>query len=276
MGAVLAAAPIAAQAQPRDLLFERTVMVAAGARCALFAPQIAGALSASALQARGAVLRSGAEPQAVAELERQARERAATLDCRSAELAQAVARVQDAFSGYARLTRMAYPGDTATWRADRNLSRAARWRLAQEARFPGGRMTFGLAGRDPDGALLAVAQFVQDASPYAARISLRDSARAGAPYLRGPLLASRLPPAAALKSYLAEARSPAGADLLPKDARGGWAFRFPPAAISALASLDPREAARIEFLFPDGSSATAYVEVGDFAAGRAFLQVASR
>jgi len=36
------------------------------------------------------------------------------------------------------------------------------------------------------------------------------------------------------------------------------------------------EAALIEFLFPDGSSATAYVEVGDFAAGRAFLQVASR
>ncbi len=59
----------------------------------------------------------------------------------------------------------------------------------------------------------------------------------------------------------------------------GWAFRFPAQAAGALAGLDPREAVAVEFLFatPDGDAVRrAYVEVGDFAAGRAFLHVASR
>ena len=43
--------------------------------------------------------------------------------------------------------------------------------------------------------------------------------------------------------------------------------------------IDPREAVAVEFLFGAGEGEAvrrAYVEVGDFAAGRAFLQVASR
>jgi hypothetical protein len=43
-----------------------------------------------------------------------------------------------------------------------------------------------------------------------------------------------------------------------------------------LASLDPRESVAIEFLFPDDVVRRAYVEVGDFAAGRAFLNLTSR
>jgi hypothetical protein len=52
------------------------------------------------------------------------------------------------------------------------------------------------------------------------------------------------------------------------------AFRFPAAAQRAMAGLDPREAAAVEFLFAGDRDAVrrAYVEVGDFAAGRAFLQ----
>jgi hypothetical protein len=41
-----------------------------------------------------------------------------------------------------------------------------------------------------------------------------------------------------------------------------------------MAELDPREAVRVDFIFAgrDGDSVrTAYIEVGDFAAGRAFL-----
>ena len=87
---------------------------------------------------------------------------------------------------------------------------------------------------------------------------------------------NRLPPRSALRSYAAEARSTAGSDLLPKEARAGWAFRFPAQASSDLASLDPREAVAIEFLFPGDVVRRAYVEVGDFAAGRAFLSLASR
>jgi hypothetical protein len=212
-------------------------------------------------------------------MEGAARTRAAELDCRDPALARAAARVQDAFSGYARLTRITYPGETADWRADRSITRMTRWRLAQDARFHGGRMTFGLAGREAPGVLLAVAEFRQEGAPYAARLVLRDTARTLGPYLdrRGDkALGRRLPPRAAAKTHLAEARSQAGADLLPRDARSGWAFRFPAAAARELAALDPREAVAVEFLFPGEVVRTAYVEVGDFAAGRAFLRLASR
>jgi hypothetical protein len=92
-------------------------------------------------------------------------------------------------------------------------------------------------------------------------------------------LADRLPPRASERVFAAEAMSPAGRDLRPSDTQGGWAFRFPAAAQSALAALDPREAAAVEFLFADGDGEqvrTAYVEVGDFAAGQAFQALAQR
>jgi hypothetical protein len=60
---------------------------------------------------------------------------------------------------------------------------------------------------------------------------------------------------------------------------GAVAFRFPAAAADALAGLDPREAVAVEFLFAgDGGESvrTAYAEVGDFAAARAFQAVAQR
>jgi hypothetical protein len=58
--------------------------------------------------------------------------------------------------------------------------------------------------------------------------------------------------------------------------KSGWAFRFPDSAAVELSRLDPREAIAVEFLFPGDVTRRAYVEVGDFAAGRAFLQVATR
>jgi hypothetical protein len=190
------------------------------------------------------------------------------------------ARVQQAFSGYARVTRMTYPGHAADWRADRGSGKAARWRLAQDTAFGGDRMTFGLAGRDGANALVAVADFADGQTPYAARLVLRDGTRTLGPYLdtRGKAapLSRKLPPRGATRAYMAEARSEADEMLLPKGSDEGWAFRFPATAAQALAALDPREAIAVEFLFAGERVRTAYVEVGDFAAGRAFLQVASR
>ena len=145
-------------------------------------------------------------------------------------------------------------------------------------------MAFGLAGREGQEALVAVASFADGAQPYAARLVLRDDARSGQPYLdrfgggatAGLPLARRLPPPSAQKAYNASARSPAGSDLLPKGATVGWAFRFPDDAAQELAELDPREAVAVDFLFPGDVTRRAYVEVGDFAAGRAFLQVGGR
>ena len=282
--AAAVATPGFAQAQPADLFYERTVMSAADDRCDLFAPEVGAALAASAAQARGAALRAGTSFDTLRTIETNARSKAAQAGCRSPDIATAAARVKTAFSGYAKITRLTYPGDVAPWRADRTGARSTSWRLSQDASFGPDRMAFGLAGRDGPGVLLAVARFADGAQPYAARLLLRDGTRSSQAYLdrwtggstaRLPL-DRRLPPRSALKVYPAAARSQASADLLPRDVKSGWAFRFPDQAAVELSRLDPREAIAVEFLFPGDVTRRAYVEVGDFAAGRAFLKVAAR
>lgn len=280
----LLAAPGVSAAAAADLFYERTVMTAADARCGLFAPPVGAALAAGRMQAHGAAIRSGADKAELARLEQRARAKAASTPCGSSDMVLAAGRVREAFEGYAQLSRMTYPGELAEWRADR--SGGVRWRLQQSASFGWNKMVFGLAGREGANALMTVANFADGKAPYGARLVLRDTDATLGPYLdtRGqPLsklpLARRLPPPTARNTYSAEARSPAGLDLLPKGYKSGWAFRFPAAAAHALAELDPREAVAIEFLFagPDGEVVRrAYIEVGDFAAGRAFLQVAAR
>jgi hypothetical protein len=282
--AALATAPGLAHAQPADLFYERTVMTAADMRCDLFAPEVSSALAAAAAQARGAALRAGQSAQSLQNIERQAQAKAFAASCASPDMMLAAGRVKAAFSGFAKISRLTYPGDVAPWRADRAGGRTSLWRLSQETRFGADRMAFGLAGRGGPEALVAVARFADGAQPYSARLVLRDATRTSQPYLdrwrggstAGLPLDRRLSPGSGLKTYSASARSPAGADLLPRDAKSGWAFRFPESAARDLAGLDPREAVAVEFLFPGDVARRAYVEVGDFAAGRAFLQVAAR
>ncbi len=276
--AALAAAPGLAQAGTSNLYIDRAVLQAADARCRLLGPEASAALAAGAAQARGAVLRAGRSEREVRAMEAQAKAQANSIACSAPELAEAARQIEDAYRGFARITRMTYPGLQAAWQADRTETRGHRWRLSQEAAFGRDRMTFGLAGRDTPGALLAVARFHDGAQPYGARLVMRDTGRTLGPHLPGgaKALSSRLPPKTGQRAYLAEARSPAGADLLPKDARAGWAFRFPAEAVSVLAGLDPREAVAVQFLFPGDRVRTAYVEVGDFAAARAFVQMAAR
>lgn len=280
--AAACAAPGLAHAQPLDLFYERAVMQAAGQRCGLFAPEVGQALASATAQARGAALRGGVSAEAVRAAARGAEGKAAAIDCRSPALAADAAQVRRAFAGFTRIGRLTYPGDVAAWQADR-WSRASAWRLKQQVAF--GRddaLSFGLAGRDNVEALVAVATFSDGAEPYAARLVLRDTSRTIGPFLDrrsdGPTaglpLARRLPKDGGLTAYLAQARAPAGRDLL---ARGeGWAFRFPPEAARALAALDPREAVAVDFLMPGAGVRRAYVEVGDFAAGAAFLRAVMR
>lgn len=280
MGLAMLAAPAAAWAQPTDLFYERTLMTAVGERCRLFTPEVSAGLAAAAAQARGASLRAGYDRRALVVMDREARARAGRLSCRGPEVAEAAGRVRSAFSAFQRVSRLTYPGDAAEWRADRGVGRTARWRLAQQATIGRNRMTFGLAGGEAGQALLAVADFSDRAPPYTARLVLRDVSRTVGPYLdpRGSKrqLNRKLPPPGATISFQAEARAEAAEELLPKGSPRGWAFRFPSVAAQALAELDPREAVAVEFLFPGERARVAYVEVGDFAAGRAFLRLASR
>ena len=284
MVAALSAGPGFAHAQPVDLFYERTVMTAAQERCDLFAPEVAAALASATAQARGAALRAGTSGATLRQVEANAQAKASSVSCASPDISVAAGRVKVAFAGFAKMDRLTYPGDVADWRADRGTGRGARWKLAQDVAFGRDRMAFGLAGVSNPGALIAVVRFADGAAPYAARLLLRDDTRSSGPYLNrwtsGSTvdlpLTRRLPPSGALKTYSAQARSPATADLLPKDSGPGWTFRFPDAAAHQLAALDPREAIAVEFLFPGDVTRRAYVEVGDFAAGRAFLQLAQR
>lgn len=276
----VAALPGAAAAQPADLFFERMVMSAVDDRCRLFTLGVSAALAAGAEQARGAALRAGSDPKSLKAMEQDAERRAAAFDCKGPTVTSAAARVQSAFAGYQRVQRMTYRGDLTEWRADRGVGRTARWRLSQSAAFGSNQMIFGLAGRDGASALVAVASFADKQTPYAARLVMRDGGRTSGPYLLdrrpGQPLSRKIPPRSATRAFMAEARGGAEDELLPKGSEDGWAFRFPAQAASALAELDPREAVAVEFLFPGDRVRVAYVEVGDFAAGRAFLQVASR
>jgi hypothetical protein len=266
-----------------NLFYERALMSAADGACRLFAPDVAAALAAAKAQARGAALRSGADAASLADL--QARAAAAgAAGCRSPGVAAAAAQVRAAFAGYASMREMSFPGELASWTASRPGGDG--WRVVQRDRFGWDVMLFGVAGHGSDRPLIAAASFADGAQPYGARLVMRDASLTSGPYLdpraadiagRLPIDA-RLPPRAASRIFAAEAMAPAGV-LQAADMKGAVALRFPAAAAEALATLDPREAVAVEFLFAgaDGESVrTAYVEVGDFAAAKAFQALAQR
>lgn len=261
-----------------DQLYERTLMTSADARCRLFKPAIGSALDAARAQARGAALRSGVSEGEVGALEARARAKAGATSCGSRDLTTAADRVRQAFDAYSTMLRMTYPGDRATWQADRSVSATIPvWRLSQPAKFGGDRLMFGLSGRANQ--MLAVASFADDAQPYTARLVLRDTLRTQGPYLNARNakgLAANAAPRNASRVFGAETRDDAPPTLLPTGAKTGLSFRFPREAGDALSRLDPREAATVEFVFTSRSGVDvvrrAYVEVGDFAAGRAFLR----
>jgi len=281
---VLAVGPALAASPAADLFYQRAVMTAADGACRLFAPDVATALAASKAQARGAALRSGADPASLAALEAQA-SGAGAANCRSATIAAAAAQVRAAFASYAHLDHMDFPGEFADWLAERPASDTEpRWHLSQRDRFGWDVMRFGLAGHGDTRPLTAVASFADGAQPYGARLVLRDPDATNGPYLdarqadidgRIPI-DGRLPPRSASRVFEAGEMTAADKALVTPDMPGAWSFAFPQAASDALAQLDPRETVAVEFLFTgdDGESVrTAYVEVGDFAAAKAFQSI---
>src|ERR1700722_19703956 len=90
---MLAVGPVLAATPAADLFYQRAVMTAAGGACRLFAPDVATALSASKAQARGAALRSGADPASLSAVESQA-DAAGAAGCQSAGIAQAAQQVR--------------------------------------------------------------------------------------------------------------------------------------------------------------------------------------
>ena len=256
--------PVMAQAGPAQTFYERSFVLAADARCGLFAGPVRAALDAAAWQARGAALRGGAgEPDLAARAAR-ARARASATACDDADLAVVRARVEQAFSGWSRLARMTFEAGRASWRADRYAFTRPGWRLMQAGRTGASPVRFGYVGQANDERLTAVVSFVGAPRPYAARVVMRDARLSARPW------PGALPPEGQRMTIWSSGVAPAVPGLTEANGSGD-AWTFPAELGAALARLDPREPFVIEFMFRDDSVARARYEAGDFAAGRAFL-----
>ena len=264
--------PVAAYAAPAiDLYYERELMTVADNRCRLFAPQIGAALEASANQARGAALRAGVNGATVNGVTARATQRAESVDCASPDLKIAAQRVRTAFDGWSRTAHMDFPGEALAWRADRTAYRSITWRLVETAYAGPDPVSFGVAGENNTTGLIAVAAFANGERPYAARLVYRDATRTHSSWVGAPK-SRPLPPRWASQLVLAEDVEDAGL-LTPRDHDHALAFRFPASSLEALSGLDPRERFAVEFLFAGDRVRTAAFEVGDLAAGRAFLKL---
>jgi hypothetical protein len=259
--------PACALAGASDTYYERAFVVAADARCGLFQPHVDRALSAATAQARGAALRSGQSEADLAAVAARARARAGAVACEDPQLATVRQRVDGAFSGWARLPRMTFPGARLDWVANRTGYARPTWRLRQDSVVGASPVVFGYAGKGQTADLAAVVSWRGRPRPYAARLVMRDPGKAPRPWLAG----DGLVPESARASVWAMGMSAADPTLLSDNRRPGEAWRFPAAAATALERLDPRETFAIEFHFRDGSVATVKYEAGDFTAARAFL-----
>jgi len=253
------AAPVSAN--PSNTYYERSFVLAADARCDLFQPRVNAALTAAALQARGAALRSGTEHADLAAAAGRARSRAAAVSCDDPDLKTVRQRVDHAFAGWARTPRMSFEG----WSANRTVYSSPIWRLMQASSSGAAPVRFGFDGTGAS--MAAVVSFPGQPRPVAARVVMRDAALAPRPWLT----TDALPPASVRASVWATGVSSADAGLLAAERRSGEAWRFPALTASALEALDPREVFLVEFHFRDGSIASARFHAGDFAAARAFL-----
>jgi hypothetical protein len=269
------AAPFTALADATAPYYERSFVLAADARCRLFAPAVTSALAASTWQARGAAARAGASDVALAQTAERARTSAARTRCGDPELATVRNRVGAAFSGWSRVARMTFPGGRAAWVANRSDFSSPTWRLMQTTRVGASPVTFGyVEGGGERQNLKAVVSFAGRSRPYAARVVMRDVERAPHPYMSAGGVAS-MPPEATRRAFFAAGNLPADRALLQPEKTQGEAWLFPAPTADALAKLDPREPFTVEFLFSDGSVARANFEAGDFAAGRAFIAMGS-
>ncbi|MBU2378230.1 MAG: hypothetical protein KJ824_03615, partial [Alphaproteobacteria bacterium] len=212
-------------------------------------------------------LRAGAAETALRAAADRARSRARQVSCTNPELTLVRDRVADAFAGWRRTPRMDFDG----WSADRVGREDAAWRLVQTSATGGSPVRFGLSAAPAGGETLsAVVSFVGRPRPYAARMVMRDPALATRPWLTASGGAV-LPPESARQQVWSAGTASAAATLLAAGKTQGETWTFPATGADRLSRLDPREPFLIQFLFRDGSIATATFEAGDFAAARAFV-----
>lgn len=265
---MLAAVPMSAWADISQTYYERSFVLAAHQRCGLFTAPVRSALTSAQRQARGAALRGGVAENDLSASASRARNRAATVACDNPDLLVVKSRVENAFAGWARMPRMTFPGMRADWVANRVVYRSPNWRLVQATMTGASPVTFGYASSLSGESLSAVVSFYGKPRPYAVRVVMRDPSKSPRPWL-----SRDLPPEALQQVIWSSGMAQADAGLLTTGKTEGQVWRFPAGVAAALDRLDPREPFAVEFVFSDDSVARAVFEVGDFAAGQAFLEL---
>ncbi|HAQ35928.1 MAG: hypothetical protein CMF74_08415 [Maricaulis sp.] len=275
IAAALAAMAITAahaQAQDAETAFDgRSLAMALDDRCELYAVSERSALDASWLQARGVLIRSGYEPSVLTTRYAALSRRAQTMPCDSSDAQAIAADVAFAFRTLGRVREMDFPGIERVWRAERPYPEFPAWTLAQYPVAGDAGHVFGffhaegvrsLALGLPATSVATTARIVMrdaELSP-----ALTDASLGGLLVVPGrPGWVRYAPPAHAEAVIWASARQSGG---------GMLRFEFPRRAVEALIALDPRETVRIETLDARGRvTDILFIEIGDFAAGEAFL-----
>lgn len=267
-----AAAPSFADTPPnaQAAFVERRGLIEIDARCHLLSENVRGALGAGALQARGALLRSGWTIARAAELERATATAARARACADPRNAVAVSQAQAGYASWARTPAMIFTGAERAWAA-RRYPDADGWRLVQNIETPRG-ARFGVRVINGDERITLIVPLARGARPPGgAQLIVRDPSRAGVqalelPGRRARGLAGAAPAPSASRSFFANSRR----SETFADERLYGVLTFPASAFAPLLALDPREAVVLR-LETGAVAQNIYVEVGDLAVARTFL-----
>ena len=249
----------------------RSLAMALDDRCGLYSDSQRAALDAGWLQARGALIRSGHHLDELTTQFAEYSRRAQTMPCDSENAAAIAADVAFAFEILGRVREMDFPGTERVWRAERPYPDYPAWSLAQYP-VPGdssrvfgffhanGTRTLSL-GMPPATAFSTARITMRD---VALSPELIDASLGGLLTIPGQPRWVRYAPSHRAQTSIWASRRTVRDDAVH--------FAFPDRLVEALFRLDPRESVRIEVLDARGAvSETLFIEIGDFAAGTAFL-----
>ncbi len=253
--------------EAQSAFVERRGFLEVDTRCRLLAAGPRAALEAGALQARGALLRSGWTRARVDELEQATLRSARSRACNDPRNETAATQARAGFATWSRTNSMIFPGAERSWTARRYVDPMG-WRLRQDISTAA---VFGVREREGVQRLtLMLPLAANEIAPSAVQILVRDRTRTGVDVLelRGRTargLAAGAPAANNAQGFFASARS------VETIERQRYAvIEFPDTAFQALLALDPREAAQLR-IERGRAVENILIEVGDIAVARTFL-----
>jgi hypothetical protein len=270
IAALALAAPAYADApDARASYVERRGVLELDSQCHLFNPNIRAALQATALQARGALLRGGWSIGQVQNLEQTVVAAARARGCHDPRTLTSASTARTASASWINASAQTFPGWTRSWYA-RRAPDPGGWRLAQSINAPLA-ATFGVRVVQRREQLTLVTAAPNGRRATSATLVMRDVMRSNPIDIALPqriaygLNAGSPAPATATQFVSVSARV--------ERARDGsmlTVFAFPDSAFRNLLNLDPRESIEIHLA---GSSQILLVDVGDVAVARAFLSI---